>query len=171
MINWWCVPPGLQGAPSCWVVLTQDRQTKVLLANGVDLYILDNTSCTPVVRQTHATYSLLCLIILALSPLTVCVCVFQTPPGLSPQACSIVNMAVSFSYKYLALFTDSGHLWMGSANLKVTWITIPHTVWLHDLASYYPCIIYCLYTPVVLNPSRHSQSYHSLSRLPGSRRV
>uniref|UniRef100_A0A8C8EK93 Vacuolar protein sorting-associated protein 16 homolog n=1 Tax=Oncorhynchus tshawytscha TaxID=74940 RepID=A0A8C8EK93_ONCTS len=81
--------PGLQGAPSCWAVLTQDRQTKVLLANGADLYILDNTSCTPV-----------------------------TPPGLSPQACSIVNMAVSFSYKYLALFTDSGHLWMGSANLK-----------------------------------------------------
>uniref|UniRef100_A0A674A8X8 Vacuolar protein sorting-associated protein 16 homolog n=1 Tax=Salmo trutta TaxID=8032 RepID=A0A674A8X8_SALTR len=81
--------PGLQGAPSCWAVLTQDRQTKVLLANGTDLYILDNTSCTPV-----------------------------TPPGLSPQACSIVNMAVSFSYKYLALFTDSGHLWMGSANLK-----------------------------------------------------
>ncbi|CAB1327603.1 unnamed protein product [Coregonus sp. 'balchen'] len=81
--------PGLQVAPSCWAVLTQDRQTKVLLANGADLYILDNTSCTPV-----------------------------TPPGLSPQACSIVNMAVSFSYKYLALFTDSGHLWMGSANLK-----------------------------------------------------
>ncbi|XP_038835641.1 vacuolar protein sorting-associated protein 16 homolog isoform X3 [Salvelinus namaycush] len=81
--------PGLQGAPSCWAVLTQDRQTKVLLANGADLYILDNTSCTPV-----------------------------TPPGLSPQACSIVNMAVSFSYKYLALFTDSGHLWMGSANFK-----------------------------------------------------
>nr|XP_029502014.1 vacuolar protein sorting-associated protein 16 homolog isoform X1 [Oncorhynchus nerka] len=115
--------PGLQGAPSCWAVLTQDRQTKVLLANGADIYILDNTSCTPV-----------------------------TPPGLSPQACSIVNMTVSFSYKYLALFTDSGHLWMGSANLKVTWITIPHTVWLHDVASfhYYPCIIYCLYTPVVL---------------------
>uniref|UniRef100_A0AAY5JW93 Vacuolar protein sorting-associated protein 16 homolog n=1 Tax=Esox lucius TaxID=8010 RepID=A0AAY5JW93_ESOLU len=81
--------PGLQGAPSCWAVLTQDRQTKVLLANGADLYILDNTSCTPV-----------------------------TPPGLSPQACSIINMAVSFSYKYLALFTDSGHLWMGSTNLK-----------------------------------------------------
>ncbi|XP_031676568.1 vacuolar protein sorting-associated protein 16 homolog isoform X1 [Oncorhynchus kisutch] len=81
--------PGLQGAPSCWAVLTQDRQTKVLLANRADLYILDNTSCTPV-----------------------------TPPGLSLQSCSIVNMAVSFSYKYLALFTDSGHLWMGSANLK-----------------------------------------------------
>lgn len=35
------------------------------------------------------------------------------------MASSIVQMAVSFSYKYLALFTDSGHVWMGPANLKV----------------------------------------------------
>uniref|UniRef100_A0A3Q1B844 Vacuolar protein sorting-associated protein 16 homolog n=1 Tax=Amphiprion ocellaris TaxID=80972 RepID=A0A3Q1B844_AMPOC len=80
--------PGLQGKPSCWVVLTQDRQTKVLLSNGLDLYIVDNTSCTAVV-----------------------------PPGLSPQAGSVVHMSVSFSYKYLALFTDSGHLWTGTSNL------------------------------------------------------
>uniref|UniRef100_A0A667Z2V4 Vacuolar protein sorting-associated protein 16 homolog n=1 Tax=Myripristis murdjan TaxID=586833 RepID=A0A667Z2V4_9TELE len=79
--------PGLQGAPSCWAVLTQDRQTKVLLANGADLFILDNTSCT-------------------------------SPPGLSPQVSSIVHMSVSFSYKYLALFTDTGHLWTGSAHLQ-----------------------------------------------------
>lgn len=46
-------------------------------------------------------------------------CVFQNPPGLSPQATSIVHMCVSFSYKYLALFTDSGHVWMGSTNLRV----------------------------------------------------
>uniref|UniRef100_A0AAR2K6F3 Vacuolar protein sorting-associated protein 16 homolog n=1 Tax=Pygocentrus nattereri TaxID=42514 RepID=A0AAR2K6F3_PYGNA len=76
--------PGLQGAPTCWAVLTQDRQSKVLVATGADLFILDYTS----------------------------------PPGLSPQATSIVHMCVSFSYKYLALFTDSGHLWMGTANLK-----------------------------------------------------
>lgn len=81
--------PGLQGAPTCWAVLTQDRQSKVLVANGGDLFILDYTACTPV-----------------------------SPPGLSPQASSIVHMCVSFSYKYLALFTDSGHVWMGSANLK-----------------------------------------------------
>uniref|UniRef100_A0A3P9B5Q5 Vacuolar protein sorting-associated protein 16 homolog n=1 Tax=Maylandia zebra TaxID=106582 RepID=A0A3P9B5Q5_9CICH len=74
--------PGLQGKPSCWVVLTQDRQTKVLLSNGPELFILDNTSCT-----------------------VVC------PPGLSPQDGNIVHMSVSFSYKYLALLTDSGHLW------------------------------------------------------------
>ncbi|XP_016304608.1 vacuolar protein sorting-associated protein 16 homolog [Sinocyclocheilus anshuiensis] len=81
--------PGLQGAPSCWAVLTQDRQSKVLVANGSHLFVLDNTACTPV-----------------------------TPPGLSPQASSIVHMCVSFSYKYLALLTDSGHVWMGTSNLK-----------------------------------------------------
>uniref|UniRef100_W5MDE9 Vacuolar protein sorting-associated protein 16 homolog n=1 Tax=Lepisosteus oculatus TaxID=7918 RepID=W5MDE9_LEPOC len=81
--------PGLQGAPSCWAVLTQDRQTKVLLASGSDLYILDNTSCTAV-----------------------------TPPGIDPQVSSYIQMAISFSYKYLALFTDAGHVWMGTSNLK-----------------------------------------------------
>ncbi|XP_038126852.1 vacuolar protein sorting-associated protein 16 homolog isoform X2 [Cyprinodon tularosa] len=81
--------PGLQGKPSCWVVLTQDRQTKVLVSSGAELYVLDNTSCT-------AVY----------------------PPGLSPQAGSIVHMAVSFSYKYLALFTEAGHLWTGLSNLQ-----------------------------------------------------
>ncbi|KAM4559884.1 vacuolar protein sorting-associated protein 16 homolog isoform 1-T1 [Odontesthes bonariensis] len=81
--------PGLQGKPTCWAVLTQDRQTKVLLSNGPELFVLDNTSCT-------AVY----------------------PPGLSPQAGSIVHMSVSFSYKYVALFTDNGHLWTGSSNLQ-----------------------------------------------------
>ncbi|CAL8306793.1 unnamed protein product [Merluccius merluccius] len=81
--------PGLQGSPSCWAVLNQDRQTKVLLANGPDLYLLDNTSCTAVV-----------------------------PPGVSPQGSVFVHMAVSFSYKYLALFTDTGHLWTGHAHLQ-----------------------------------------------------
>uniref|UniRef100_A0A3B5ML19 Vacuolar protein sorting-associated protein 16 homolog n=1 Tax=Xiphophorus couchianus TaxID=32473 RepID=A0A3B5ML19_9TELE len=78
--------PGLQGQPSCWAVLTQDRQTKVLVSSGPELYVLDNTSCT-------AVY----------------------PPGLSPQAGSIVHMSVSFSYKYLALFTETGRLWSGTS--------------------------------------------------------
>uniref|UniRef100_A0A3B5MEV4 Vacuolar protein sorting-associated protein 16 homolog n=1 Tax=Xiphophorus couchianus TaxID=32473 RepID=A0A3B5MEV4_9TELE len=83
--------PGLQGQPSCWAVLTQDRQTKVLVSSGPELYVLDNTSCT-------AVY----------------------PPGLSPQAGSIVHMSVSFSYKYLALFTETGRLWTGLSNLQVS---------------------------------------------------
>lgn len=81
--------PGLQGAPSCWAVLTQDRQTKVLLSNGPELFVLDNTSCTAVM-----------------------------PPGLSPDAGRIVHMCVSFSYKYLALFTETGLVWTGSSNLQ-----------------------------------------------------
>ncbi|TDG96018.1 hypothetical protein EPR50_G00235110 [Perca flavescens] len=81
--------PGLQGKPTSWVVLSQDRQTKVLMSNGPELYILDNTSCTAVV-----------------------------PPGLSPQAGSIAHMSVSFSYKYLALFTDTGHMWTGLSHLQ-----------------------------------------------------
>lgn len=72
-------------------MLTQDRQTKVLLASGPDLFVLDNTSCTAV-----------------------------APPGLSPQAGNIVHMAVSFSYKYLALFTHTGHLWTGPSHLQVS---------------------------------------------------
>ncbi|KAI4793359.1 hypothetical protein KUCAC02_032774 [Chaenocephalus aceratus] len=80
--------PGLQGKPVCWLVLTQDRQTKVLLSTGPDLYILDNTSCT------------------------------ASPPGLGPQSGSIVHMSVSFSYKYLALFTETGHLWTGPSHLQ-----------------------------------------------------
>lgn len=81
--------PGLQGAPCCWAVLTQDRQTKVLLSTGPDLYILDNTSCT-------AVY----------------------PPGLSPDSGSILQMSVSFSYKYLSLFTQTGLVWTGTSNLQ-----------------------------------------------------
>ncbi|XP_033834541.1 vacuolar protein sorting-associated protein 16 homolog [Periophthalmus magnuspinnatus] len=81
--------PGLQGAPSSWAILTQERQTKVLLSIGPELYVLDHTSCT-------AVY----------------------PPGLSPDSGSILQMCVSFSYKYLALFTESGLVWTGTSSLQ-----------------------------------------------------
>uniref|UniRef100_A0A674KBK7 Vacuolar protein sorting-associated protein 16 homolog n=1 Tax=Terrapene triunguis TaxID=2587831 RepID=A0A674KBK7_9SAUR len=81
--------PGLQKLPSCWAVLSQDRVTIILLAIGQDLYLLDNTSCSVV-----------------------------TPPGISPHAGAYVQMAVSFNYCYLALFTDTGSIWMGTSSLK-----------------------------------------------------
>ncbi|KFO80912.1 Vacuolar protein sorting-associated protein 16, partial [Cuculus canorus] len=81
--------PGLQKPPSCWAVLSQDRVTIVLLAVGQDLYLLDNTSCSVV-----------------------------TPPGMSPSAGSYLRMAVSFNYRCLALFADSGYIWMGLTSLK-----------------------------------------------------
>uniref|UniRef100_A0A8C3BT87 Vacuolar protein sorting-associated protein 16 homolog n=1 Tax=Cairina moschata TaxID=8855 RepID=A0A8C3BT87_CAIMO len=80
---------GLQKPPSCWAVLSQDRVTIVLLAVGQDLYLLDNTSCSVV-----------------------------TPPGMSPSAGAYLQMAVSFNYRCLALFTDTGYIWMGLATLK-----------------------------------------------------
>uniref|UniRef100_A0A8B9LYM5 Vacuolar protein sorting-associated protein 16 homolog n=1 Tax=Accipiter nisus TaxID=211598 RepID=A0A8B9LYM5_9AVES len=81
--------PGLQKPPSCWAVLSQDRVTIILLAVGQDLYLLDNTSCSVV-----------------------------TPPGMSPSAGAYLQMAVSFNYRCLALFTDTGYIWMGLATLK-----------------------------------------------------
>ncbi|KAM4672697.1 vacuolar protein sorting-associated protein 16 homolog isoform 5-T5 [Amazona ochrocephala] len=80
---------GLQQPPSCWAVLSQDRVAIVLLAVGQDLYLLDSTSCSMV-----------------------------TPPGMSPSAGAYLQMAVSFNHRCLALFTDTGYIWMGLASLK-----------------------------------------------------
>ena len=44
----------------------------------------------------------------------------QTPPGMSPSAGAYLQMAVSFNYRCLALFTDTGYIWMGLATLKVS---------------------------------------------------
>lgn len=53
----------------------------------------------------------------------------QVPPSLGPQAGNIIHMAVSFSYKYLALFTNTGHLWTGSSHLQVSSTSpTPHPV-------------------------------------------
>ncbi|XP_044284736.1 vacuolar protein sorting-associated protein 16 homolog isoform X1 [Varanus komodoensis] len=81
--------PGLQKPPSCWTVLSQDRVGVILLAVGPDLYLLDSTACSPV-----------------------------TLPGLSPLPGSCLQMAVSFNYRYLALFTETGYVWMGRSHLK-----------------------------------------------------
>uniref|UniRef100_A0A452T5V6 Vacuolar protein sorting-associated protein 16 homolog n=1 Tax=Ursus maritimus TaxID=29073 RepID=A0A452T5V6_URSMA len=82
--------PGLQSAPSCWTALCQDRVAHILLAVGPDLYLLDHAACSAV-----------------------------TPPGLAPGVSSFLQMAVSFTYRHLALFTDTGYIWMGTASLKV----------------------------------------------------
>ncbi|KAF6089760.1 VPS16 core subunit of CORVET and HOPS complexes [Phyllostomus discolor] len=81
--------PGLQSAPSCWTILCQDRVAQILLAVGPDLYLLDHAACSAV-----------------------------TPPGLAPGVSSFLQMAVSFTYRHLALFTDTGCIWMGTASLK-----------------------------------------------------
>lgn len=81
--------PGLQSAPSCWTTLCHERVAHILLAVGPDLYLLDHATCSAV-----------------------------TPAGLAPGVSSFLQMAVSFTYRYLALFTDTGYIWMGTASLK-----------------------------------------------------
>ena len=36
-----------------------------------------------------------------------------------PVVTSIIEMAISYNYEYLAMFTDTGLLWIGSADLQV----------------------------------------------------
>uniref|UniRef100_A0A8P0NXL1 Vacuolar protein sorting-associated protein 16 homolog n=1 Tax=Canis lupus familiaris TaxID=9615 RepID=A0A8P0NXL1_CANLF len=81
--------PGLQSAPSCWTTLCQDRVAHILLAVGPDLYLLDHAACSAV-----------------------------TLPGLALGVSSFLQMAVSFTYRHLALFTDTGYIWMGTSSLK-----------------------------------------------------
>ncbi|XP_049635107.1 vacuolar protein sorting-associated protein 16 homolog isoform X1 [Suncus etruscus] len=81
--------PGLQSAPSCWTTLFQERVVHVLLAVGPDLYLLDHAACSVVIL-----------------------------PGLAPGVSSFLQMAVSFTNRHLALFTDTGYIWMGTASLK-----------------------------------------------------
>uniref|UniRef100_A0A8C3WQW2 Vacuolar protein sorting-associated protein 16 homolog n=1 Tax=Catagonus wagneri TaxID=51154 RepID=A0A8C3WQW2_9CETA len=81
--------PGLQGAPSCWTTLCRDRVAHILLAVGPDLYLLDHAACSPV-----------------------------TLPGLAAGVSSFLQMAVSFTSRHLAVFTDTGYIWMGTASFK-----------------------------------------------------
>ncbi|XP_044158548.1 vacuolar protein sorting-associated protein 16 homolog isoform X2 [Bufo gargarizans] len=81
--------PGPKVRPSCWAVLLQDRMALILVAIGKDLYLLDNTACSVI-----------------------------TLPGLSPLSGGYLHMSVSFHYKYLAVFTDSGYIWIGNSSLK-----------------------------------------------------
>ncbi|XP_069841442.1 vacuolar protein sorting-associated protein 16 homolog isoform X3 [Dendropsophus ebraccatus] len=81
--------PGAKVPPSCWTVLLQDRMTLIMLAIGKELYLLDSTACSII-----------------------------TLPGLSPLSGAYLHMSVSFNYKYLAVFTDSGYMWMGTSSLK-----------------------------------------------------
>ena len=44
---------------------------------------------------------------------------FQTVTFKEGPVTSIIEMAISYNYEYLAMFTDTGLLWIGSADLEV----------------------------------------------------
>ncbi|XP_032222411.2 vacuolar protein sorting-associated protein 16 homolog isoform X2 [Nematostella vectensis] len=81
-------PPGLNAPPSSWLVLPQDRRADLLVAIDNQLFLINKLD----VQQMSVTFS---------EPVN-----------------SITEMALSFNGAYLALFTDSGLLWIGSADLQ-----------------------------------------------------
>lgn len=78
-----------KGSPSVWDVVSQDTQVKIILTFDNNVYILDSTSCTLV-----------------------------SPPGIDVPFTCYFGIAVSFNYKYVALFTNTGYIWMGTSSLK-----------------------------------------------------
>lgn len=68
---------------------------------------------------------------------------------MSPSAGAYLQMAVSFNYRCLALFTDTGYIWMGLATLKVS---SPSRCW--GLGAACPCSALppCLSQPDLRRP-------------------
>nr|CAD7393632.1 unnamed protein product [Timema cristinae] len=81
---------GLTVPPSSWCVISEDRHTRVLMARGSDLYLLKHS-------EQHA---------------------FPVGLDLRENTQSVVEMAVSHNNRHVALFTDLGHLWIGSADMR-----------------------------------------------------
>ncbi|CAG2220360.1 VPS16 [Mytilus edulis] len=81
--------PGLQTEPSSWTIINLDRQSRALVAKGKELYLIDHGGQ------------------------------FQyQSPQISAEVNEYVMMSVSYSNKYLAMFTDSGVIWIGSSDLQ-----------------------------------------------------
>ena len=83
---------GLEDGPSAWLMLNQDRQSRALVASSTQLFLLDHGGQYQEQILAHGSSS-----------------VFR----------AYTAMAVSFNNKYLALFTDTGLLWIGSSDMQV----------------------------------------------------
>ncbi|XP_053409060.1 vacuolar protein sorting-associated protein 16 homolog [Mercenaria mercenaria] len=81
--------PGLNSSPTAWGIITMDGQSQALVAKQNELYLVDH----------GGQYQ-------------------QQTIDVSVPAEAIMDMAISFNNKYLALFTESGIVWIGSADLK-----------------------------------------------------
>lgn len=82
--------PGLKTAPSSWCVLSSEREAKVLAANENELYLLKwGGECTQ-----------------------------QYPTDLQTRVTSFIEMTSSLNSKHIALYADTGTIWMGSADLQ-----------------------------------------------------
>ena len=81
--------PGLQTPPSSWTIINLDRQSRALVAKGNELYLIDHGGQFQI----------------------------QSPQS-SMEINEYIMMSVSYNNKYLAMFTDTGVLWIGSSDLQ-----------------------------------------------------
>ncbi|KAF8764583.1 Vacuolar protein sorting-associated protein like [Argiope bruennichi] len=82
--------PGLDAPPSSWAVIPEERNTKVLVAKDANLYVLSQNEGK-------------------------CVQIF---PKFNNPINAITEITVSCNSQHIALFSDNGALWMGSASLE-----------------------------------------------------
>lgn len=81
---------GLDAPPSSWCVIGGDRQNHILLARDKRLYKLDRSDMQQEILETK-----------------------------TKEVNAFIEMAVSFDNRFLALFSDTGLLWIGSSDLQV----------------------------------------------------
>ncbi|XP_028391423.1 vacuolar protein sorting-associated protein 16 homolog [Dendronephthya gigantea] len=84
-------PPGLNAPPSSWITIPEERKSHVLVA--VESFLYSVTS-EDVVLLT---------------------------PEISEQVNAFTEMALSINHKYLALYADTGLVWIGSSDLKTVY--------------------------------------------------
>ncbi|XP_018576701.1 vacuolar protein sorting-associated protein 16 homolog isoform X1 [Anoplophora glabripennis] len=83
--------------PTCWAVVSEDNNTEVLITRGLELYRLK--------QDEHHTSAML-------------------EPDITNKYTTILEMSVSLNARHLALYTDSGHLWLGSTDLRTKYCEI-----------------------------------------------
>ena len=77
---------------SAWAVLSTKRQTSIVVARGSSLYSVDHSVCSPENLD------------------------FTSVPA---QNSPIVSISVSMNGQHVAVFTESGVLWMGSSDFQI----------------------------------------------------
>lgn len=83
--------PGLNAPPSSWLTIPEERESRVLVAVESFLYSVTSDN------------------------------VQKVSPEVSEPVSSFIEMALSVNNKYLALFADTGLVWIGSSDLRIVY--------------------------------------------------
>ncbi|XP_046684103.1 vacuolar protein sorting-associated protein 16 homolog isoform X2 [Homalodisca vitripennis] len=81
---------GIHQAPNAWAVVCEERHTRVLMAVGPELYSMSESESRAILQ----------------------------PVDLGDDISMVVRIAVSSSYQCVALLSDRGRLWLGTADLR-----------------------------------------------------